>query len=99
MAKTPLPSREEISEALTFVHITDNDGDRLCDIAQAYVEGRLEERESITENMVERMVESRYNARFGGFAWTDPDHVTNGYTRDAFMESARRDLVAALREA
>ena len=39
-----LPSREEISEALTFAHITDSDGDHLIDIAQAYVEGRLVDR-------------------------------------------------------
>ena len=42
-----LPSREEISEALTFAHITDSDGDHLSDIAQAYVEGRLVDREAI----------------------------------------------------
>lgn len=53
-------------------------------------------REVTIEQMVERMAESRYNARFGGFAWTDPNHVTEGYTRDAFMASAERDLAAAI---
>ena len=53
-------------------------------------------RDIIIEHMVERMAESRYNARFGGFAWTDPNHVTDGYTRDAFTASARRDLIAAI---
>ena len=47
MAETPLPSREEISEALTFAHITDSDGDHLSDIAQAYVEGQLVDRGAI----------------------------------------------------
>ena len=46
MAETPLPSRETIGEAVTFAHITDSDGDHLCDIAQAYVEGRLVDREA-----------------------------------------------------
>ena len=47
MAETPLPSREKISEAVTFAHITDSDGDHLIDIAQAYVEGRLVDREAL----------------------------------------------------
>ncbi len=47
MAETSLPSRETIGEAVTFAHITDSDGDHLIDIAQAYVEGRLVDREAI----------------------------------------------------
>ncbi|KKL00980.1 hypothetical protein LCGC14_2627620 [marine sediment metagenome] len=47
-----LPSREEISEALTFAHITDSDGDHLIDIAQAYVEGQLVDRGAIDRDQV-----------------------------------------------
>ncbi len=95
MAETPLPSRNEIRMLVEggWFEARYPDAGR---VLRHFAEGRFVDRKAITENMVERMAESRYNARFGGFAWTDPDHVTNGYTRDAFMESARRDLVAAL---
>ena len=41
-----LPSRERVSEAITFAHITDVDGDCMQDVAQAYVEGRLVDRDT-----------------------------------------------------
>ena len=47
MADRVLPSRERISEAVTFAHITDSDGDHLIDIAEAYMSGRLVDRDII----------------------------------------------------
>ena len=94
-----LPSRERVADALENAHITDSDGDVLWKLGEIYaLEGQLVDREAISEGMVERMAESRYNARFGGFAWTDPDFVSHGHIRDAFMASARRDLAAAFGE-
>ncbi len=43
-----LPSRERVAEAITFAHITDSDGDLLVDIAQAFTDGRLVDREAMT---------------------------------------------------
>lgn len=52
-----LPSREQVAEAVTFAHITDADGDLLQDIANAYVEGRLVDREAIDQERIEEILD------------------------------------------
>ena len=42
-----LSSRERIVEAMGYAHITDSDGELLLRVADAYISGRLVDREAI----------------------------------------------------